>query len=146
MFVMRSPTAIVRIVSARMALRRQLVSGCCVSSGGTGSPRAVKYSAISVASERGVLGVGRHGAQRGFRRGHALLFFAGQTDPALPLGRVLAVDLLEAPFVDVPRESVELDLAALQRDHARSVPAREREEVQRTDHRDLVGLVDLFEV
>src|SRR5206468_2560758 len=64
----------------------------------------------------------------------------------LDLDRVLAVDLLELPLVDLIRLSVERDLAALQRDDARPIPPRERKEVQRADDRDAVLLVDLLQV
>src|SRR4029077_15442105 len=123
--------------------RRQSVRGFCSSSRGTGSPRAVKYSATTDRSYMCVGVVGQR-FQPCLCRAQRLRDRAFGSD--LDLDGVLAVDLFEAALVDLRGLPVERDLATLQRDDARSVAAREREEVQRADDGDAVLLVDLLEV
>src|SRR5438445_6387304 len=104
--------------------RRQSVRGFRCSSRGTGRPRAVKYSAIRACSYVRIDVVGER-LQRRLGRAERLRVRALRSD--LDLHGILAVDLLEAPFVDFRGPAVERDLAALQRDHAGPISARERE-------------------
>src|SRR5439155_22887930 len=134
-----------RMLVAMTSSRRQLVSGFWLSSWGMVSPRATKYSAIRANLGRcTVAGVVGHRAERRLGRGHRLRLGTLGTD--LDLDRVLPVDLLESPLVELGGLPVERDASALERDDARAVAPREREEVQRADDGDAVLLVDLLEV
>src|SRR5439155_1764735 len=134
-----------RMLVAMTSSRRQLVSGFWLSSWGMVSPRATKYSAIRANLGRcTVAGVVGHRAERRLGRGHRLRLGTLGTD--LDLDRVLPVDLLESPLVDLGGLPVERDASALERDDARAVAPREREEVQRADDGDAVLLVYLLEV
>src|SRR4029077_15906788 len=101
--------------------RRQSVSGFCSSSRGTGSPRAVKYSATT---DRSYVRVGVVGQrfQPCLRRAERLRDRALASD--LDLDGVLAVDRFEAALVDLRGLPVERDRAALERDDACPIPAR----------------------
>src|SRR5919204_586230 len=139
MSVTRRPTAMTATATAIVTRRRQSVSGVRSSSFGTGRPRSRKYVATALVLDWKV-GIERRRVDRVARLARRRL----RAD--LDLDRVLAIDVAEATLVDRRRSAVESDLARLQRDDTRAVPAREREEMQRADDGDAFLAVDFLEV